>query len=625
MAKIAVLDKNMINMIAAGEVIERPANIVKELMENSIDAGASRIAVSVEDGGKRLIQVTDDGSGIDPEDISTAFEPHATSKLRSIEQLQGISSMGFRGEALASISSIAWVKIKSRERDSISAYAMEIDCGVKSEVMPVSGDYGTSLEVRDIFYKMPARRKFLKTVNTEMGHISEQFTRIALANCGIEMKLTHNGRVLYHLLSGEDVTSRISALITKDIGQGLIPVFSEEKNLTIAAYLGHPSISRTTNKFQYTFLNGRYIRDRFITHSLKEAYRGLTEPNRFPVAFIFLQMPYEMYDVNVHPTKIEVRFDNPNLVHSQLLGVIREKLMTLDLDVQANVPQTITAKEFAGNLSPEASGRQQRVKDALADFFKTSSKPAAQRNFNFTGEGRISKLPSGPSKDLPDMGAADFSQASRGRTAGHGFQEAQAPISQFYDGPVQVNNTYILLPTGDGFLVIDQHALHERILFQRLCELIAGNDSQPLQKQRFLVPETLDVTASQLEIFNENKKLFDKLGIEIEDFGPSTIAVHSFPMILDKVSPAEFVSDLLDMLITRPVAPDDAELLQDILEMAACKAAVKANQRLSREEMEELVAQKDIIESSSRCPHGRPTVLKFTTDELEKQFKRRGF
>ncbi|AQQ70893.1 DNA mismatch repair protein MutL [Limihaloglobus sulfuriphilus] len=625
MAKIAVLDKNMINMIAAGEVIERPANIVKELMENSIDAGASRIAVSVEDGGKRLIQVTDDGGGIEPEDIETAFEPHATSKLRTMDELLGISSMGFRGEALASISSVARVKIKSRERDSISAYSMEIDCGDKGAVTPVSGDYGTTLEVRDLFYKLPARRKFLKTVNTEMGHISEQFTRIALANCGIEMKLSHNGRLLYHLLAGDDVVSRISVLLTKDIAQGLVPVLSEEKDLTIAAYLGHPSISRTTNKFQYTFLNGRYIRDRFITHSLKEAYRGLTEPNRFPVAFIFLQMPYDMYDVNVHPTKIEVRFDNPNLVHSQLLGVIREKLMSLDLDVEAGSGESLTASEFAGGLSPEMSGRQQRVKDALADFFKTGSKPATQRNFNFTGDGKSSRLPSSPPKDFSVGDTPNRLSSGSGDFPNQGPRESGLGFSQFYDGPVQVNNTYILLPTGDGFMVIDQHALHERIIFQKLSELITGENSRPLQKQRFLVPETLDVTASQLERVNQNSGLFDKLGIEIEEFGPSTIAIHSFPMILEKVSPAEFVSDLLDMLITRPVAPDDAELLQDILEMAACKAAVKANQRLSRDEMEDLVAQKGLIESSSRCPHGRPTVLKFSIDELEKQFKRRGF
>ncbi|MHC4387803.1 MAG: DNA mismatch repair endonuclease MutL, partial [Planctomycetota bacterium] len=338
MGQIVVLDQNMVNMIAAGEVIERPASVVKELMENSIDAGATKITVSVEDGGRKLIAVADDGCGMDAEDLAAALEPHATSKIKTTADLKGISTLGFRGEALASIASVAQVRAASRKADSASGNCIEIDCGSKGSVSPCSADVGTTIQVRDLFYKLPARRKFLKTANTEMGHIAEQFTRIALANCKLDMTLTSNGREIHRLVGGQSLRQRIAELFSSEISENLLDVESREKGLDIHALLGKPAISRTTNKFQYIFLNGRFIRDKFISHAVKEAYRGILEPDRFGVVFLFIQMPYEDYDVNVHPTKIEVRFYNANLVHSQILGCLREKLLGTNLDVDAKLP-----------------------------------------------------------------------------------------------------------------------------------------------------------------------------------------------------------------------------------------------------------------------------------------------
>jgi DNA mismatch repair protein MutL len=340
--------------------------VVKELVENSIDAGATKIAIAIEDGGRKLISVVDDGAGMDDQDLVNAFESHATSKIKEIEDLHKISTLGFRGEALASIASVARVRAVSRTRDSDQAHCLEIDCGDKGPVGPCSGDYGTAIQVRDLFYKTPARRKFLRTANTEIGHISEQFARVALPQGHLDLTLTHNGKELYRLPKTGSVKERVGQLFPMlACGPGdLIETQSDEKGIRIRALLGRPSVSRTSNQFQYTFLNGRFIRDKFISHAIKEAYRGLLEANRFPVVFLFIEMPFDDYDVNVHPTKIEVRFYNANLVHSQVLGVLREQLLGIDLNLSAQLPT-----ELSSGMTDEITGRQarrQQIADAIA-------------------------------------------------------------------------------------------------------------------------------------------------------------------------------------------------------------------------------------------------------------------
>ena len=370
----------MVNMIAAGEVIERPASVVKELMENSIDAGAIQITVHIEDGGRKLIRVTDNGCGMDGEDLSVAFEPHATSKLKTSADLLNISTMGFRGEALASIASVAKVAIISRCPGHIEANRIEIDCGEKDSVRPCSGDVGTAIEVRNLFYKLPARRKFLRTANTEMTHIIEQFTRIALAHTDISLVLFHNNRELYRLSCGQSVRQRIANLFSADLADALLELQSTEKNLELSALLCRPENGRANAKFQYFFLNGRFIRDKFLSHAVREAYRGLIEPDKYPIIFIFLQMPPQNFDVNVHPTKIEVRFDNSNLVYSQILGLLREKLLSIDLDIQAKLPKTgeITVSE-------KDSEAKQQITGAIAEFFNLNkSVRTSQQHFDFS-------------------------------------------------------------------------------------------------------------------------------------------------------------------------------------------------------------------------------------------------
>ncbi len=587
MGQIIVLDRNMVNMIAAGEVIERPASVVKELMENSIDAGATNIAVTAEDGGRKLMSVADNGCGMDAEDLARAFEAHTTSKIRTSEDLRRISTLGFRGEALASIASVSQVRAVSRVRDELAASSIEIDCGEKGELSPCSADYGATIQARDLFYKLPARRKFLKTANTEMTHISEQFTRIALAHDELDMTLVHNGRQLYRLGAGRGIRPRIAELFSAEISEGLLETESDEKGLHIFALLGRPEIARSSGKLQYVFLNSRFIRDKFILHAIKEAYRGSIEPNKFPVVFLFIEMPAADYDVNVHPTKMEVRFYNANLVHSQILGCLREKLLATNLDIPAKLPGVPAA----------ATKPDGKIADAMAEFFKRHRPDQAQRRLEFRPAKGAERLP--------------------GRI-GHFPGRIDGPAAQ--RSFIQIHEAFIVAEADDGFVIIDQHALHERIMYEDLHRRIRQGK---LESQKLLIPAGFRLTEAQLNALENNAALIEQLGIELTAFGPRTQAIQAFPSLLTGVEPVEFVRELLDLLGERDATADANGLLDKVLNMAACKAAIKAGQKLSDGEIEQLLSDKEAIEHSSRCPHGRPTAIRFTISELERQFKRK--
>jgi len=677
MGQIVILDQNMVNMIAAGEVVERPASVVKELMENSIDAGATKIIVSVEDGGRKLISVTDNGCGMDAEDLALAFEPHATSKIKTSADLRGISTLGFRGEALASIASVAQIRAVSRPRTedrgqrtedrapSVSegltdgrgardegrgtmddrrgmrddgrgtrdegreerdegrktkyengANCIEIDCGNKSNISPCSGDYGTTIQVRDIFYKLPARRKFLRTANTEMTYVTEHFTRIALGNSNLDLTLIANERETCRLPGNHGLRNRIAELFPmlsmETSENNFIEAETNEKGLHIYALLGKPNISRTSSKFQYIFLNGRFIRDKFISHAIKEAYRGLLEPNRLPVAFLFIQMPYEDYDVNVHPTKIEVRFYNANLVHSQILGCIREKLLGTDLEARAKL-STIPHQKGAYLDSPAV--RDQRIADALAEFFKKHRPIQTQQQISQPLKKQFAAPHPGAGQiveNQPGQPAAEISLEQREAAAA---KKVGWETRKF----LQIHDSYIVTQTNDGFVIIDQHALHERIIYETLCKRIQKGK---LESQRLLIPESFELTEAESDILENNAELIGKLGIELVPFGPKTMAIQAFPTLLSKAEPVDFMQDLIDILKNRDVSLDAERLLEEILNMAACKAAIKAGQKLTDSEIEQLLADKEKAESPSRCPHGRPTTIKFSISDLEKQFKR---
>jgi len=588
MGRITVLDQNMVNMIAAGEVIERPASVVKELVENSIDAGATKITVAVEEGGRKLISVTDNGIGMDAEDLACAFEPHTTSKIKTSDDLKGISTLGFRGEALASIASVAQIKAISRPKDQLAGNCLEIDCGTKSPITPCSADTGTIIQVRELFYKLPARRKFLKSANTEITHIIEQFIRIALANTTIELVLKHNNKDVYRIGANQGLLARISELFGADIADSLIETKSDEKDLNIIAYMGKPSIAATSNRLQYIFINSRFIRDKFISHAIKEAYRGAIDPSRFPAVFLFIKMPYEDYDVNVHPTKIEVRFFNANLVHSQILACLREKLLATDLDTMVKAPLDYETRMPSNTSQGMPRGQ---IAEAMEDFFRRH-RPGNQQHMDFAARD-------------PGLVTRNFVN--------------EQPVSSIERRFMQIHDSFIIAENDDGFVIIDQHALHERIMYEQLKKRVRNSH---LESQKLLVPESLQLSKDQLDTLENNSELFEKLGIEIVGFGPKTIAIQSFPVLLAKAEPAEFLKDVLGLIAEKGATLDSENLFDEVLHMAACKAAIKAGNKLTDGEIQQLLADKETVEGSGHCPHGRPTTIKFTLSELEKQFKR---
>jgi DNA mismatch repair protein MutL len=629
MTKINVLSQNMVNKIAAGEVVERPASAVKEMMENSMDAGATRVAVEVEDGGKKLIRVSDNGCGMDADDIVLAFAPHATSKIITDDDLFAIETLGFRGEALASIASVSQVEIVSRLSDAIEGARLEISAGKQSPVTPASSSCGTTITIRNLFFNTPARRKFLRTANTEIGHIIEQFIRIALAHTETHLSLTHNGRTIHDLPVGQTLQQRIGLLFSSELADAVFPVNRKEREIEITGLIAHPQQSRTGAQWQYIFLNGRHIRDRFIGHAIREAYRGMVEINRRPIVFLFLRMPPADVDVNVHPAKTEVRFSNSNMVHSQVLAAIRDRLLGSDLTMPlrgGNLAGSPAGPSSSQGTDADSSRNepehQERVRQAMADFFKSSASRQTAANNRPPGhtpvrsavpaQGAFSKPPFG-SDDASPMETPESPPVSAGPT----------PTAEQYTdeiGPVlQIHNTYIVTETDDGFVIIDQHALHERILYEELSHQL---DRGPLAAQRRLIPEVVDVTAEQIAGAENHTELLAGMGIIIEQFGPRSIAVQSFPVLLDKADPSEFVRDLLDLFLERAGNLSREELIHHVLDMMACKAAVKAGDPLSDAEIRALLAQRRLIQQSGTCPHGRPTTIRLSLAELEKQFKR---
>ena len=609
MPQIHVLPRHLVNKIAAGEVIERPASVLKELLENAIDSGATRIAITVEDGGRKLISVSDDGGGMSDEDLALAFAPHATSKIAGEDDLERIETMGFRGEALASIASISHAHIRTRRADETSGCEVEVSGETIGEVRPCAAAAGTTATVRNLFFNTPARRKFMRTTNTEFGHVVEQLTRLALPHPQVTFTLTHNGREAMNLPATEATIGRAADIFGASLAEALLPIARRGGKVDVAGLIAPPAAARSSGKWQYFFLNGRYVRDRLLAHALREAYRGLVEPSRWPPALVFLELDPAEVDVNVHPTKIEVRFRDGQLVHGELLAALRDTLNKANLTPTASLKSAMNASVDA-TASQDAEKRRESLRRAMADFFK--SVPPAQPRFSF---------PETPSHRQH----APITPPARSTGDGTSPTEGPAPPASTHAPPraIQIQDSYIAAACDDGLLIVDQHALHERIIYNDLRRRLTGSEASPLTGQRLLIPETLRVTPAEAAALENFSELLGRLGIETTPFGPDAVAIQQFPTLLGRrgVTPGEFLRDVLDKLIEDETAGDE-HILQELLAMTACKAAVKAGQKLTTAEIDELLARREEAQGASACPHGRPTTLKLTVKDLQKQFKR---
>lgn len=634
MGIIRTLPPSVVNQIAAGEVVERPASVVKELLENALDAGATRVELAVERGGRDLVRIADDGKGMAPEDLPLAFQPHATSKLIDAEDLARVRTLGFRGEALAAIAEVSKVRCQTRASDAATGSEIVIEGGVAGPVRDCGCPPGTVMEVRNLFYNVPVRRAFLKSDQTEAGHVADAFQRIALAHPNVHLTYKSGGKVVHDLTPTTDVKTRIATFFGEELSDALLWVESQVQGARVSGYVANPSQSRSNSKAQFLFLGGRYVRDRALSHALGEAFRGLLMVGRSPVAFLYLDLPPEEVDVNVHPTKIEVRFRDGHKIYSQLLATVRQTFLGSDLHARLQVPVEESAPAIAARpdapstpastspftLSTTAPNRQ----DIAGWFGLPTSKPPAPA--------------SPPSAGFTRPGPPDWSDrlppiAATAGLAFNEFEDAPAPASPAptleapsrprHEGEapkaIQVHDSYLIAETDEGVLVIDQHALHERILFE---ELRARVEREGIESQRLLVPVPVDLGPAEAAEVLERRPLLQSLGLGVEPFGGDTVLVTSVPILLRNQAPEDLVRDLADHFRTEPLPPTADAVLMGVMSLIACKAAIKAGQRLSDTEIDALLARRHLVANTHHCPHGRPTVLTFTKAELERQFGR---
>ena len=578
----------LINQIAAGEVVERPANVAKELVENAIDAGATRIEVLAEAGGRERLRVIDNGCGIPFDELPLAVASHATSKIAELEDLDRVASMGFRGEALASIGAVSTLRITSRTADSEAGGVLQVEGDVVDGPTPVGAPPGTTVDVRGLFARTPARRKFLKSDGAETRRIRELVQRLAMAHPDIGFTVASGDRVLLDLLPRDTPAERVLDLLGTELRDELLELEAERDGVSVWGLIGRPSVARPTPRHLQLFLNGRPIVDRSLTHAVREAYRGLIDPGRTPTAVLFLTIDPARIDVNVHPTKSEVRFRDDRLVYSLLQRSVTQRLADEDLTTFFRV-QSAGSSDASSSTPrmpwspPPASARPERREFGAGRADTPSPMP----------------VPSAPPRETMPMVAASSS----------------VPV-------LQVHGSYLVAEDDGGVIIIDQHALHERIMFSTLLDRVTEGT---LDSQRMLAPVVVEVDAQQLEGFEQIGPLLKRLGIEAELMGPSAIGVHAFPVLLleRRVEPVEFMGELLARAGSGGLSVDEETALQETLDMMSCRAAVKAGDRLNDIELTELLRQREEVERSSRCPHGRPTTLRLSLEDIEKQFGRR--
>jgi len=620
-AEIRRLPTLLVNQIAAGEVIERPASVVKETVENAIDAGATRITVELEGGGVELIRVSDDGHGIAPDQMTLAIAPHATSKIREAEDLDRIGTMGFRGEALASIASVSRLRIISRAVGEDEAREITVEGDSVQPVRPAARAVGTTLEVRNLFFNTPARRKFLRTPATEQMRCLDWLRDLAMAHPAIAVRCVCDGSVKLDLPPGQTPRERAVAILGKELEDQLVEVsvdrFDDSRGVLVWGLVGLPAIARATPKAQHVFLNGRTIRDKTVQHAIREAYRGLIEPGRHPTAVMMIEMSPSAVDVNVHPAKLEVRFRDQSMVHRAIYHGVRDALQRADVTPTAlqRLPG-LGSGAFGSAIMPSAPTQDEQV-DRLVEYLKSrpigSAEQAAEPERLREEIRRVLDEPARAASPVPDFAPRPIESQ----------REAEMPRVRAAERVLQVHSSYLITQDAHGVVIIDQHALHERVMFEKLLARVTGGGE--LERQRMLTPIVVETSRGAVEMLDELQPMFERLGIEVAALGPKSVGVHAAPSFLISrgVEPGEFVEELLDKAAGDGFVPGSEEALHEVLDMMACKAAVKAGDRLSDEEMDELIRLRESVERSGSCPHGRATTVRLTIAELEKLFDRR--
>jgi DNA mismatch repair protein MutL len=662
MSKIVILDEKTANQIAAGEVIERPASVVKEMVENSIDAGASQITVEIRNGGISYIRITDNGSGMEDDDVEIAFERHATSKIRKIEDLDGLSTMGFRGEALASIASVSHLEVTTKTREAANGIILKMEGGRVISASQTGCPAGTTFIIRNLFYNTPARYKFLKKDTTEAGYVSDIMERLAMAHPEISFKFIANNQVQMHTPGNNDLLSVIYSIYGREIAKSVLSLNYENEGYALSGYVGRPEISRGTRGRQSIFINGRYIKSPVVTNALEEAYKTLLMQNKFPFCVLLINTSPEAFDVNVHPQKLEVRFSNESALYSTIYHGVKNALLGTSLirnfqteetaepaektktgisDSSRNIkvvpstePEKMENTSGSGGLPKQsnlfesayirseqqaaASGLDSKIRDSLSDF------QISRQTYN-TYEADMPKSVQEPQPVIEHEPQPVIEQEPQPEIEHEPLQESYVPVSkseslrQLSEASIvgQAFDTYIILQNGDNLFIIDQHAAHERIRYETLKLRLSKEESF---SQVVMEPFIIRLSMKEFNFVMHRLDSFQKLGFDVEAFGPCTVILRSIPDFYDSSFTTGDFQDILDRWLQSNI--QDNGISEETIYMMSCKGAIKANRTLSKEEINGLVESLCTMENPYTCVHGRPVIITLNKKEFEKKFKR---
>ncbi len=575
--KIQMLSDEMASRIAAGEVVERPASVVKELLENSLDAGATEIFVAIEKSGTQLIRVTDNAHGMAPEDLNLAVERHATSKLKLDEDLFRIATLGFRGEALPSIGSVSKMAIVSRIQGAQTGHALQINGGKKDEIRPTAASVGTTVEIRDIFFNTPARRKFLKSPATELSHICDVVNRMALAHPAVHFRLEHENRTIADYVAVRDGWNRLHQVFGSELAKNLVPFHSRQGDVAVHGFLSVAPTSFPNARYLYTFVNRRYVRDKVLTHAVIQGYENLLMKGQYPAVVLFLEIPYGDVDVNVHPAKYEVRFRRQSEVHDAVARGIRGAL-----------------REKAKEPSAGQSGVLTPLNPAVHETAPTYGDFAAS-------------MPADHQLDYPSAGAQGTLEPAEA-----GFFSSLRILGQ-------ILGCYLVCVSAKGLALIDQHAAHERLAFERLRRQL---ESGRVESQSLLMPQTLELSAGEIMLLAQRLEVLRRFGFAVEPFGPSAYAITEAPALLPEGDYAQLVRQMVADLADVDTSVKLRAHLEDRLATIACHSVIRANRTLELDEMRALLDDLDEIDFATQCPHGRPVLIEISREDLERMFRR---
>lgn len=639
MSKIQVLDQVTIDKIAAGEVVERPASVVKELVENAIDAKAAAVTVEVKEGGISFMRIADNGCGIDREDVPGAFLRHSTSKIRNAEDLEHISSLGFRGEALSSIAAVSQVELITKTPEDSFGTRYMISGGKEEGMEDIGAPDGTTFLVRQLFYNVPARRKFLKTAMTEAGHVSDLMTRMALSHPHISFQFINNGQSKLHTSGNGNLRDVIYHIYGREIAANLINVTYEKNGIRITGYIGAPLISRGNRNFETYFINGRYVKSSIIYKAIEDAYKDFTMQHKYPFTVLHIEVVGEDVDVNVHPTKMEVRFHNQQMVYNSIYEAVDQALHEKELipEVTIDVPKAVPKAQ----AKPEP---KEQPKEVIQPEVNKSAKvqpekASGERDLDYFMEQMKKRVMSyhQQNSSAEVKGKSEIFkpqvQVDRVKEAAASYRAKQSPEQMtLFDGKLldkekranykiigQVFDTYWLVEFDNSLYIIDQHAAHERVLYEKTLKEMKTRE---FTSQMISPPIILNLTMQEAQLLRAYMDQFTRIGFEFEEFGQDSYAVRSVPANLFSIAKKELLMEMIDSLSEEVHRRQSSELLDEKIASMSCKAAVKGNMRLSAQEVDALIGELLKLDNPYHCPHGRPTIISMSKRELEKKFKR---